>query len=274
MKDTFIVFVGLTSILAIGVWSFFRTNQQENKAESNTNITQSEESVPDTIQRVSISEMRSIVLSGNPNEETVLLDTRPTSLWSESHIIGSRSFSEDVQREFLLPKETAQKTPIWIIITPNATSANQAREALRERGVQDDRIKLFDGTHETWEAETGLVIRRANPESAVDVTKVRLASPEEAKAEIARGGPWFLLDIRSPESFAAGHLPGATNIPLPNVERDRALIPKTATIFVYGKNDRESFAGGVLLFDLGFFNTLTLSAGFDEWKNKNLPTEQ
>lgn len=274
MKDTLIVFVGLASILAIGAWSFFHTSQQKNNIERDTSTPQSEESVPDTFQRVSISEMRSIILSGNPNEETIILDTRPTSLWSESHGIGSRSFSEDIQNEFPFSKEVIQKTLSWIILAPNGASANQAIATLQKRGVHDNRIKLFDGTYEQWEKETGLVIRQANPESPVDVTKIRLASPEGAKAEIARGGPWFLLDIRSPESFAMGHLPGATNIPFSQIERNRVLIPKTANIFVYGKDDRESFAGGVLLFDLGFFNTLTLSAGFDEWKNKNLPTEQ
>lgn len=273
MRDTLIVFLGLISVVMIGAWSFFHTDRQKNQIEGDRTVLESEKSVPENIQKISVSELKDIVLTGSSNERTVLLDSRPTSLWFESHIIGSESFSEDARNDFL-SENAVQGISRWIIIASDAKTTNQSIAILQNSGVKDDQIKIFDGTYEKWEAETGLVIRQANPESAIDTTKVRLASPEEARKEIAKGGRWFLLDIRSPESFASGHLPGATNIPLFQVEKDRSLIPKTANIFVYGKDDRESFSGGVLLFDLGFFNTLTLSAGFNEWKSKNFPTEK
>jgi 3-mercaptopyruvate sulfurtransferase SseA len=39
-------------------------------------------------------------------------------------------------------------------------------------------------------------------------------SPEELAQALAAGRSPLLIDIRSPAAFAAGHLPGAINVPL------------------------------------------------------------
>ena len=58
--------------------------------------------------------------------------------------------------------------------------------------------------------------------SAADVRK-KLAADDPAR--------WQLLDVREPREYAAGHLPGAVNIPLSGlagrlseVDRDRPVI--------------------------------------------------
>ncbi len=42
-------------------------------------------------------------------------------------------------------------------------------------------------------------------------------SPEEAHRLVAEGG--VLVDVRAPREFAAGHLPGALNVPVDEVKR-------------------------------------------------------
>jgi rhodanese-related sulfurtransferase len=267
-KDSIVVFCGLLLVIGIGAWSFFRSEKKssnENTASENA----SQEAVSD-FQKISLESLKDIVLQKNTSDMAFLLDMRPTSLWSDEHIIGSKSLMLDEARQSLQPTDT-EKTHEWIVVAPDMTSAGNFVALLRTRGIPDKNIRVFDGTYEMWKEKTGLIVQRADPSSPLDVTKVTLASPEEAKAKIGRGGTWFILDTRSPNLFASGHIAGATNIPFAEVEGKRQLIPSTTSILVYGEDDRESFAGGVLLFDLGFFNTTTLSAGFSDWKAKNLP---
>ncbi len=268
MKDSAIILLGLFLVLAIGVWSFFRSEKGASKEIPPQSA--SEEAV--TFQKISLEELRDIVLERKKSEETILLDIRPSSLWAEEHIIGSKNLMYEDASQSLQPTD-AEKTKHWILVSPDTSLAGRFVTLLREREIPDERIRVFDGTYETWKEKTGLVIRRADPSSPIDVTKIRLVTPEEAKKKIEEGGKWFILDTRSPEWFAKDHIAGAINIPFPTIEENRKTIPSTANIFVYGDTDREGFAAGVLLFDLGFFNTYTLSSSFDDWKARDFPTE-
>lgn len=266
-KDAWIIFFGLFLVVGIGIGSFFRSKGDSAETKVSKDIPQ-EETLND-FQKISVEELRSIVLGKNIPEETVILDIRPALSWSNEHGIGSKNLPPEEGASFE-PTEFEKKQK-WIIIAPDTSSARRFITLLETRGIASDQIRVLDGTFETWKEKTGLVVGKADPTSPVDVTKVTLVTPEEAKAKIDRGGQWFILDVRSLERFSESHVTGATNIPLSELEEKRFVIPSTANIFVYGGDDRESFSAGVLLFDLGHFNTITLSAGFTDWKTKNLP---
>ncbi|QQS20575.1 MAG: hypothetical protein IPL87_03310 [Candidatus Moraniibacteriota bacterium] len=271
-RDMSVVGGGILLILAIAGWSFFRSNMEEKKDDA-LKTPDSEMTLPNDAQRISIDDLRPLVLGKVSSNNTVILDTRPRSLFEEEHGIGFRSMPlEDLKKNLSLPTEI--KDPTIILLSENDQAAAQAFRSLEERGVSKDRVRIFDGTFETWKKETGLTVKKADPTSPIDATKVRLVTPEQAKEKIGSGGSWFLLDIRDPHQFDRGHIAGATNIPFTRLEEYRFNIPSLGTILVYGDNDRESFSGGVLLFDLGFFNTFTLSSGFDEWEKKNFPTQK
>ena len=269
-KDAFVIFLGLALVIGIGVWSFFRPKNSQQPDKNVSNDTAQQEIASD-FRTTELKKLQDVVLQKGPLNKTRIVDMRPTSLWADEHIIGSESLMIEDAEQTLRPTD-AEKSQDWIIVAPDTSLAGQLVALMRTRGIPDEHISVFDGTYESWKEKTGLITRRADPTSALDVTKVTLASPEEAKEKIGAGGQWFILDIRDADAFSRGHVAGATNIPFATIETSRRLIPSTASILVYGANDRESFAGGVLLFDLGFFNTITLSAGFDDWKAKNLPT--
>jgi rhodanese-related sulfurtransferase len=44
--------------------------------------------------------------------------------------------------------------------------------------------------------------------------------------------PALLVDVREPDEFAAGHLPGAVNLPLSQLRRRSAELPKDREIWV------------------------------------------
>jgi phage shock protein E len=59
-----------------------------------------------------------------------------------------------------------------------------------------------------------------------------LKKPAELAAEMAAGAAPVIVDVRGPEEFRAGHLPGAVNIPLAELERRKnELDPAEPTVF-------------------------------------------
>ena len=71
-------------------------------------------------------------------------------------------------------------------------------------------------------------------------------SPADARRVVAQGG--LLLDVRTPEEFADGHLPSAMNIPVQELEaRIGELERKDRPIVLYCRSgNRSSHAAGIL----------------------------
>ncbi len=68
---------------------------------------------------------------------------------------------------------------------------------------------------------------------------------EEAHAKVADGAT--LLDVRSPAEFKSGHIKGAINIPVQELEGRLGEVPKGAEVVVYCRSGaRSSRAAGVL----------------------------
>lgn len=62
--------------------------------------------------------------------------------------------------------------------------------------------------------------------------KTTIIKPNELAAEIAQGNAPVIVDVRSEKDFQTGHLPGAINIPLDELDRRSAeLDPAQPTVF-------------------------------------------
>jgi rhodanese-related sulfurtransferase/predicted transcriptional regulator len=89
-----------------------------------------------------------------------------------------------------------------------------------------------------------------------------------------RDGLVTLLDVRPEDEFAMGHLPGAVNIPLADLERRLAELPANQEIVAYcrGAYCVLSFEAVASLRTLGF-KVRRLEDGYPEWKAAGLPVE-
>ena len=79
------------------------------------------------------------------------------------------------------------------------------------------------------------------------------------------------VDVRSPEEFATGHMPGALNIPVEEIEqRWRELEPfRQGRIVVYCRTGRRSARAIEFLTQRGF-TRLENGGGFEELRNRDL----
>ena len=64
-----------------------------------------------------------------------------------------------------------------------------------------------------------------------------------------------LLDVRDPEEYIAGHIPGAINIPRDDIEKAENVIPdKSTPIFAYCYSGRRSDSAVISLKKMGYQN--------------------
>lgn len=99
--------------------------------------------------------------------------------------------------------------------------------------------------------------------------------PRTELLERVRDGLVTVLDVRPPEEFAAGHIPGAVNIPLPELEQKLAVLDINQDIVAYcrGPHCVLAFDAVARLRDKGI-TARRMEDGFPEWKTAGLPVEE
>lgn len=85
-----------------------------------------------------------------------------------------------------------------------------------------------------------------------------------------------VIDVCEPEEFAAGHVGGAKNIPLGQLQERLPQVAKNKAvpiILVCAKGARASRAAGIAK-GLGYEKAQALAGGLTAWREANLPVEK
>lgn len=90
-------------------------------------------------------------------------------------------------------------------------------------------------------------------------------SMDAAITQMAEEDNFILLDVRTPEEFADGHIPGAINIPNESIgENDIAELPdKEQRIYVYCRSGNRSKQASAKLVNLGYTNVIEIGGIID-----------
>jgi adenylyltransferase/sulfurtransferase len=97
-------------------------------------------------------------------------------------------------------------------------------------------------------------------------------TPEELKRRIDAGEALFILDVRNPEEFQIGRIPGSTLIPLPDLpQRFRELDPNRELV-VHCKSGMRSARAIQFLRQQGYRNLRNLTGGILAWSEKVDPS--
>ncbi|HEY0634947.1 MAG TPA: metalloregulator ArsR/SmtB family transcription factor, partial [Gammaproteobacteria bacterium] len=98
--------------------------------------------------------------------------------------------------------------------------------------------------------------------------------PAEELLTRARDGLVTVLDVRPPEEYAAGHLPGALNIPLADLEKHLAELSPDNEVVAYCRGPYCVLAyEAVARLRKKGYQARRLKDGFPEWKQAGLPVE-
>ena len=105
------------------------------------------------------------------------------------------------------------------------------------------------------------------------------------------GGPWvntlqatqmmnrddaLVLDLRPAAEFASGHILGARNLPLADLERRAGELDKhkAKPVIVHCADGNRAGGAVALLRRNGFANVVNLSGGYAAWQQAGLPVEK
>ena len=99
--------------------------------------------------------------------------------------------------------------------------------------------------------------------------------PRSELLERARDGLVTVLDVRPPEEYAAGHVPGAVNIPLQELEQRLGELSKNQEVVAYcrGPHCVLAFDAVARLREKGM-KARRLEDGYPEWQVAGLPVEK
>lgn len=103
---------------------------------------------------------------------------------------------------------------------------------------------------------------------------VTLVSPAAAEAFLAEApDDVVILDVRTPEEFAEGHIEGAVNIDIyePTFADDIGALDREAPYVVYCRSGNRSEQATALMGDLGFESVQDVDGGVVAWSEAGLP---
>jgi len=130
-----------------------------------------------------------------------------------------------------------------------------------------------------------LVVRRVAEARLAEVDRItRAFLAENAQAEPidekalrarVRKGEVTLLDVRPPEEFASGHIPGALSVPLPSLAKQLARMPKRREVVAYCRGPYCVLAiEAVKQLRARGFKAVRLEDGVLDWAALGLPVER
>ncbi len=105
-------------------------------------------------------------------------------------------------------------------------------------------------------------------------SRIDEVDPAAVREQIGNGA--VIVDVREPEEFAAGHIPGARHVPKSYLEsRIEGAVPdRAAHVILYcGSGNRSAWAARTMLDDLGYENVESMTGGITLWKDRGYDVE-
>jgi len=97
--------------------------------------------------------------------------------------------------------------------------------------------------------------------------EITTLAPGEVQAVLDKDkeGEFLLLDVRQPEEYEAGHIPGAMLIPLGELEARHKELEQDKKIITYCRSGHRSMAAAIALCELGYKDVHHLEGGILNW---------
>jgi rhodanese-related sulfurtransferase len=114
----------------------------------------------------------------------------------------------------------------------------------------------------------------ATAQDAAKVDSTTIGADELMSRIEAETAP-TILDVRTPEEFAAGHVPGAINIPYTELEERYSELELEGSdeLVVYCQSGRRAAIAEAALSELGYTNVRDLDGHIAAWKQAERPLE-
>lgn len=104
----------------------------------------------------------------------------------------------------------------------------------------------------------------------------KIISVVDADALLKKDKSVVVLDVRTPEEFKAGHIPGAINVDFngDNFDKELAKLDRNKTYLLHCAAGGRSAQAEDQMVELKFQSVLHLKEGFNGWKKQGKPIEK
>jgi len=265
-KDLKVLFVGFGLILLVIIITILRGSLFSTKKE--VTLQQSEnktEVIPgEKYQTISVSQLQKEISTGS---KLTLLDIRTFENYAEAHILDSVNVP---LTDFPVGSKINVLNPVVVITTDlgeeDKVNVETAIKALSDEHIID--VRVLAGGIEAWKKIIGALVNFGDPKSFTDQAKVSYVEVDKLNEAIKQGIPTFILDIRTPEEYASGHLKGSLNVPFDDLEKRRSEIQPFPKVVVVGINELQEFQASVQLYDMLLIQPFILKGGINAWQKK------
>jgi len=215
-----------------------------------------------------------LIQENQDNPDFVIIDLQAPQYFAGGHIenaINLDYFSENFQDE--LDKLDKNKTYLIYYTCHCGDIDTKSLYLMKELNFTE--VYNISGGIEQW-AGAGLPVVHEKPPQIIESI-----TPQEAFDLIQENqdNPDFvIIDIRTPEQFAQGHIENAINLyySSDNFQGELDKLDKDKTYLIYytcacGGIDKNTLD---IMAELGFTEVYNISGGLDQWKVEGLPTVQ
>src|ERR1700742_3158574 len=110
----------------------------------------------------------------------------------------------------------------------------------------------------------------ANFRDLLKAAKSEITEVDTAGAADLIDDGWAVLDVREPDEFDAGAIPGAVHIPRGHLESqvESRLTDKAKPVVVYCAGGVRSAFAARTLQELGYSDVVSMDGGFGRWKDE------
>ena len=205
-----------------------------------------------TSQKSFESDSVTIELKGNPSTGYTWISTL-----SDENIV---EVSKDVK---YLGAAGMVGAPSMFYFTVRSVSAGNTVLTLEYKRPWEEKAPLETKVYNITVDKKGKITMSENQNIKLSYKSV---SMDEGLALMEKTSDYVLLDVRRPDEFASGHIPGAvlfTNELMTKADAEKLLQNKEQRIFVYCRSGRRSKEASQKLVDYGYSNVIEIGGILD-----------
>jgi hydroxyacylglutathione hydrolase len=217
-------------------------------------------SAPAPIKECDVDELSRALRDGN-----VVVDTRATARFATSHIPGTLNIPNN--KSFLnwcgalIPEESE----IYLITDAESPDETQALIAdLAKIGIEN--VRGYFGARVLSDFKAAAKDQGSDYPTLGNVAQV---SPNDLSALKAKNR-LTVIDVRGPDEWRHGHLPGAVHIPLAELPQKVSAMDPLQPVVVHCQGGGRSSIAASFLKANGIQNVSNLAGGFDAWARDGL----